>query len=233
MQPPANGWTVGPLPPSVYWRRRAMVAVVVVGALLIVWIFLRGGDGDGKPSAVASGAASGAAGTPGSVAATTPGAESSAPQIVPANPESSSPPPVERSAPPANVAPCGDDQIAVIVTATPSPGVVGGTFTFNINVASKAAGWCSRDLGPGAQEVQVLHDGALLFSSDDCDAKKTSDVRAFAAGDAVRYRFVWSSYRTTPHACAPAQNPAPAGTYQVVARVGTKVSGPTDFTINR
>ena len=209
-----------------------MVAVAVVGVLLIVWILVRGGGGDAKPAAVKSGAASGAP-APGGGAAATPGAESSAPQIVPASPDSSSPPPVERSAPPANVAPCTDDQIAVTVTASPSPGVVGGTFTFNINVASKATEWCSRDLGPGAQEIRVLHDGAVLFSSDDCDAKKSSDVRSFAAGDAVRYRFVWSSFRATPHTCAAAANPAPAGTYQVVARVGSKVSGPTDFTINR
>ncbi|WP_433222757.1 hypothetical protein ACQP00_24340 [Dactylosporangium sp. CS-047395] len=167
-------------------------------------------------------------------APTSAAAEPSAPpQIVPATPDPTSTPAAERSAPPANVAPCTDDQIAVTVTTSPSPGVVGGTFTFNISIASKSADWCSRDLGPGAQEVQVLHDGNLLFSSDDCDTKKTTDVRAFAAGDAVRYRFVWSSYRTTPHTCNPAATPAAAGTYQVMARVGTKTSGPVDFTINR
>ncbi|WP_433064405.1 hypothetical protein [Dactylosporangium sp. CS-033363] len=231
MQRPANGWTVGPLPPSVYWRRRAMVAVAVVGVLLIVWIFVRGGDDGAKPSAVSSNPASAAPQS--SAAAGSTGEPSAPPQIVPATPDTTSAPAVERSAPPANVAPCTDDQIAVTVTTTPSPGVVGGTFTFNISIASKSSDWCSRDLGPGAQEVQVLHDGNLLFSSDDCDTKKTTDVRAFAAGDAVRYRFVWSSYRTTPHTCAPAAAPAAAGTYQVMARVGTKTSGPVDFTINR
>ncbi|WP_433089310.1 hypothetical protein ACQP1P_23020 [Dactylosporangium sp. CA-052675] len=213
-----------------------MVVVAVVGVLLIVWILVRGG-GDSKPSAVNSGAASARPGPLGSSAGGGPAPEPSAPQIVPASPETgadtSAPAAPGRSAPPANVAPCGDDQIAVTVTVSPSPGVVGGTFTFGINVASKAADWCSRDLGPGAQEIRVLQNGTLLFSSDDCDTKKTSDVRAFAAGDAVRYRFVWSSYRATPHTCAPAQSPAPAGTYQVVARVGSKVSPATDFTINR
>jgi hypothetical protein len=210
-----------------------MVAVVVVGALLLTWIFLHGSGGGKKPSSATSAPASGV-GTAPTAAATPAGTgEPSSPQIVPANPESSAPPATERSAPPANVPPCGDDQIALTVTASPSPGLVGGTFTFNINIASQATDWCSRDLGPGAQEIQILHDGALLFSSDDCDTKKTSDVRAFAAGDAVRYRFTWSSYRTTPHTCAPGATPAQAGTYQVVARVGTKVSGPTAFTINR
>nr|BFE58170.1 hypothetical protein GCM10020063_026960 [Dactylosporangium thailandense] len=214
-----------------------MVVVAVVGVLLIVWILVRGG-GDSKPSAVSSGAASARPGPLGSSAAGGgPATEPSAPQIVPASPDTgadtSAPPATERSAPPANVAPCTDEQIAVTVTASPSPGPVGGTFTFGINIASRAADWCSRDLGPGAQEIRVMQNGTLLFSSDDCDTKTTSDVRAFAAGDAVRYRFVWSSYRTTPHTCAPAQSPAPAGTYQVVARVGSKVSPATDFTINR
>lgn len=111
--------------------------------------------------------------------------------------------------------------------------MLGGTFTFSVTIASHAGGWCARDLGPGAQEVRVLHDGALVFSSDDCGSARTSDVRAFAAGDAVVYRFAWSSYRDTPHRCGPAATPAPPGTYQVLARVGTKSSEPTSFDINR
>ncbi|WP_432967303.1 hypothetical protein [Dactylosporangium sp. CA-233914] len=241
MQRPAMGWTVGPLPSSVYWRRRALVVIAAALVVLLAWLALRGGGG-GKPSAVASEPAKAGNGVTGTAAPTgtatagstpTPGSDASSPQIVPASPDASSAPAADRSPPPASVPPCADDQIAVTVTASPSPGVVGGTFTFYINISSRATDWCSRDLGPGAQEVQIMHDGALLFSSDDCDTGTSADVRAFAAGDAVRYRFQWSSFRATPHTCAKAAAPAPPGTYQVVARIGTKVSAPTDFTITR
>jgi hypothetical protein len=215
----------------VYWRRRALVAAAVVVLLAIAWLATRGSGNSGRPAAATGGAASARTGsTPG---AAPPADQTPAPQIVPATPESSGPTGQQRSAPPPSVAPCGDDQIAVTVTASPSPGPVGGTFTFAIAIANRTDGWCSRDLGRGAQEVQILHDGALLFSSDGCDASKDSDVRAFAAGDAVRYRFTWSSYRTDPHGCARAANPAPPGTYQVMARVGTKASGLSDFAITR
>jgi hypothetical protein len=233
MQRPAMRLTVGPHPPAVYWRRRALVAAGVAVLVLLGWYALNGSGGS-KPAAVGSapaatggpptGVASGAASGPGDLAS---------PSFVPAPPDTTTSPSAARSAPPPSVAPCTDEQIAVTVAASPSPGVVGGTFTFTIAIASRTEGWCARDLGPGAQEIRILRDGALLFSSDSCNSDRRSDVRAFAAGDAVRYRYSWSSYRTTPHDCTQATTPAPAGTYQVVARIGTKVSAPAAFTINR
>ncbi|GAA3297123.1 hypothetical protein GCM10020218_081790 [Dactylosporangium vinaceum] len=222
-----------------------------MGAVLLVWIFARNSGGD-HPTTATSAAASGqgggstanpAAGATGGPGATGglgatggPGASSdpsATPQIVPASPDPTGQPTAQRSAPPANIPPCTDDQIAVTVTVVPSPGPLGGTFSFDINIASKATDWCTRDLGSGAQEVQILRAGALLFSSDDCNTAKKTDVRAFAVGDAVTYRIQWSSYRATPHVCAVGATPAPEGTYQVVARVGSKLSAATDFAIKR
>ncbi|MFG2041797.1 hypothetical protein [Dactylosporangium sp. NPDC048998] len=236
MQRPAKRLTVGPHPPSVYWRRRALVAVGLAAVVLLGWLAVRGSGGS-TPAAVSTAPAAGTGQQPTSATSATsvtaaPG-DLASPSFVQATPDTSSAPAVDRSPPPRDVAPCTDDQIAVTASASPSPGVYGGTFTFFIAIVSKADGWCSRDLGPGAQEIQVLKDGVLIFTSDYCGRARTSDVRAFAAGDAVRYGYKWSSYRTTPHDCAFAKTPAPPGTYQVVARVGTKVSAPVDFVINR
>ncbi|WP_432824579.1 hypothetical protein [Dactylosporangium sp. CA-092794] len=243
MQRPAMRLTVGPHPPAVYWRRRALVAVLFVVVVLLVWLALRGGDG-GKPAAVHSASAPAAA-APGTGGATGPAAATgtapagpgptdlASPSFVQATPESGTAAATERPMPPPSVPPCGDEQITVTVAVSPSPGVLGGTFTFSIAIANTTAGWCARDLGPGAQEVRVLREGTLLFSSDECAADHRSDVRSFAAGDAVSYRYMWSSYRTTPHTCATAASPAPPGAYQVVARIGTKLSAPVTFTINR
>ncbi|MER7007548.1 hypothetical protein ABT297_31515 [Dactylosporangium sp. NPDC000555] len=221
--------TVGPHRPSVYWRRRALVAIGLAVLVLLGWLAVRGSGGS-KPAAVSSTPAA-ASGQPAPVTSA-PG-DLASPSFVQATPDPSTTPSMVHSPPPSNVAPCGDDQIAVTVTTSPSPGVVGGTFTFSVAIVSTAGDWCSRDLGSGAQEVRVLRDGALMYSSDDCSSGRTSDVRAFAAGDAVRYRYTWSSYRITPHNCTLAKTPAQPGTYQVVARVGTKVSAPVDFIINR
>ncbi|MFE9421162.1 hypothetical protein ACFYMX_37040 [Streptomyces griseofuscus] len=47
---------VGPLPSSIYWRRRAvLLSVVAVSALLIAWIVTTGGGGGGKKGSGASG----------------------------------------------------------------------------------------------------------------------------------------------------------------------------------
>ncbi|MEU5796771.1 MULTISPECIES: hypothetical protein [unclassified Streptomyces] len=47
---------VGPLPSSIYWRRRAvMLSVVAVSALLIAWIVTAGGGGGGRKGSSASG----------------------------------------------------------------------------------------------------------------------------------------------------------------------------------
>ncbi|MGI5241140.1 hypothetical protein [Dactylosporangium sp. CA-139066] len=236
MQRPAMRLTVGPHPPTVYWRRRAFVAAGLLVLVLLGWFAIRGGGSD-KPAAVTSAPAAGtgqpaAPGPSGTQAAPRP-TDLASPSFVPASPEPTTAAAPPRSPAPANVAPCTDDQITVTVTTTPSPGVLGGTFTFNIAIASKAADWCSRDLGAGAQEIRIMHDGALLFSSDVCNTSHATDVRAFAAGDAVRYTFTWSSYRANPHACDTTAAPAPVGRYQVIARIGTKESAPTEFTINR
>ncbi|MEV6932614.1 hypothetical protein AB0M46_50115 [Dactylosporangium sp. NPDC051485] len=234
MQRPAPRLTVGPLPSSVYWRRRAIVLAVVVVAAVLVWLAVRGGS-PSSPTSASSQSATMTSSTPATTRAApteatpTPG-EFTSPSFTP---DQTGPSATPRSPAPANVAPCTDDQITVTVAASPSPGLVGGTFTFSIAIASKATDWCSRDLGAGAQEIRVLRDGELLYSSDECGGGKTSDVRSFAAGDAVMYRHAWSSYRATPHNCAPAANPAPPGKYQVVARIGTKLSAPVDFIINR
>jgi hypothetical protein len=214
----------------VYWRRRAIVVAGLAVAAVLGWLAVHGLAAPSQSERRTS--PTGLAAAPGTrtASATAPVVRSS-PGFVPESAEPTAT--ASRVVPPASVRPCADDDLTLTATAAPSPGVFGGTFTFTVTIGNVSGVWCSRDLGPGAQELRVLHDGALVFSSDDCGTTRSGDLRAFAAGDAVRYRFEWSSYRATPHDCTPAAEPARAGTYQVLARLGTKTSIPTSFDIVR
>ena len=64
---------------------------------------------------------------------------------------------------------------------------------------------------------------------------QASDVRAFGPNIESRFWRSWNTYRVAPHECDPPADAAPAevGTYQVVARLGTKLSEPMSFEIQK
>jgi hypothetical protein len=210
-----------------------VVFAVLAALVLTGWLVLRDGGAPPRsgPGAAPAGQATAGAARPAGTAPGTPSAGSSGGFVLASDSPTATATTGEPR--PATVAPCADDQLAVSVAATPARPVLGGTVTFVVTIVNTSGGWCGRDLGSGAQELRVLHDGALLFSSDACGTSHTSDVRAFAAGDAVRYKFAWSSYRTIAKDCAAAAAPAQPGTYQAVARVGSKVSPAAAFEIVR
>lgn len=126
---------------------------------------------------------------------------------------------------------CTDSDLTLTPVVTPDPGVYGGTFTFTLKIRNVSGHGCRRDVGSGAQELRVLHAGTVVWSSDDCDTPRESDVRSFGRNIETEFRVQWSSYRIRPDDCQPAATPAQPGSYQVVARLDDKLSAPTGFTI--
>jgi len=246
--------TVGPLPPAVYWRRRAAVALALALVIVPFALMCRGPDlsapstqpsftgapriPDLSPSAAGtpSTRASGGTASPGTDASSGPGSPTSGRDNGGDDGADSDGDSGGQVAPPvvATVA-CTDAEISLTAAVSPSPGIYGGTITLTLIVRNTADHACLRDVGSAPQELQVRQGSTVLWSSDHCGTPQTSDVRAFGPNIESRFWRSWNTYRIAPHECdSPAgAAPAPVGTYQVVARLGTKLSKPVSFEIRK
>jgi hypothetical protein len=218
--------TVGPLPATVYWRRRAIVlgAVAVVVALA-AWALAAatssaGGSDDKKAGGL-------------SVAGTASGSPRPVPTLLSGSPSGVAPAGSTGSTDPAPTGPvptCTDAELTVV------PAVVGGTVrsgsspSLSITIGSTASHDCSRDIGADQQELRLMHGETRIWSSDDCDAAHGSYVATFHPGAHATYDVVWSGKTSTP-GCQGPRTTVPAGTYQLLARVGSKLSAPVTVTI--
>lgn len=230
---------MGPLAPVVYWRRRAIVAaVLLILVAMVVVIFEQISDRNTRTSRLtrAAGTANGVAalGAPPSATATGLGSPTALPPPdgtpSPAAGPSNTPRPYESNR---AVAACTDSDTEIAVAVDPVQGVYGGTFALSLTVRNVSGRDCAQDIGSGPQEVRVTRDGAKVWSSDDCGTPQDSDRRTFGAGVGVRFTVQWNSFRHAPDPCRVAAEPVPPGGYQVVARLGDKLSDPVAFDIQR
>jgi hypothetical protein len=222
--------TVGPLPPAVYWRRRA----IILGALLLAVVFLVSMcSGSGKPGTARNAAAKSSTGTP------TP---STGPSVLtpivgdggdgggdttttdPASPTASADT-VQAGPPPSSSGPCADTDMSLTALATP----LAKGFYFSMKVKNISTRACSRDVGGGPQVLQVINAaGAVVWTSDVCATPGHSpspDVRVFGPNIETTLPprpFYWDG---TVGKCTKGTAP-PAGAYRLVARLATLVSQP-------
>jgi hypothetical protein len=89
---------------------------------------------------------------------------------------------------------------------------------------------CTRDVGVDAQEL-YLQDAAKVkvWSSDTCDTRHGTDVRTFAPGIEAEFFVDWDGKNS--NAGCEKREPLAAGTYQVVARLATKLSEPAPLAL--
>lgn len=216
---------VGPLPPSVYWRRRVLVSAAVVVALLLGWMALSGG-GDSPPKTTAAvGSPPAESGTPTSLAATPPAGDRAGAGGGGAEPAdqaaAASPTPV-RSAPPPQ--PCSDSALQLRVLPERPAYPVGEEPVLDLVVRNVSAVACVRDLGAAHQEV-LLYDGRnrRLWSSNDCYPGGTKDPQVLGPGDSASFSVTWSGLSSRPK-CAGERERVGAGSYLLLGRLGTLVS---------
>jgi hypothetical protein len=217
--------TVGPLPPAVYWRRRALVA----GVLLVLVLLLSYSCGGSSPGASGQPRGNGAAGQP------DPAGSELRPQT--GSPPSSDPP---SAAAPASSAPaqtggapasdfCADTEMQLIPTGQK---IIGGSFAyqFTLRIKNTSDRTCKRDVGADPQELHVVQNGQTVWSSDSCQkVHGQPDIRTFPPGIEDTFTVGWDG--TVGTACNNKQA-APAGTYQVVAKLDTKLSAPANFAVS-
>ncbi|HKT06080.1 MAG TPA: hypothetical protein VJT31_41770 [Rugosimonospora sp.] len=226
--------TVGPLPPAVYWRRRA----ILIGALLLVVILL-----------VSTCGGSGKAGSPRNTSArqsptSTPNSNGNAiaPIIGEGGDAGGGDPPSPdpgTSAPTADVpagdgggdiqpsasGPCSDSDLSLTAVVTP----LAKGFYFSMKVKNISTNACSRDVGGGPQALTVVNSaGTVVWTSDLCAAAGKSpdpDVRTFGPNIETILPprpFYWDG---TVGRCSGGVAPQP-GDYRMVARLGSKASTP-------
>lgn len=229
--------TVGPLPPAVYWRRRA----IVLGGLLLVILLIAntcGGSGTSDASGRQAIPAGGKSPSPQSsllvptLPSPSPSLTVTTPASQPATSGSTSPLPVGA------VPPCSDSDIQVTPEISSTAADVaklqfGGTFDMKLKVRNISDHACTRDVGSVPEELRIVQGSRTIWSSDDCGASKAKahDVRTFGPEVEIYAELTWNSYHVMPDDCVRSASPAPRGSYNVIGRVGTKTGKPVAFTI--
>ena len=226
--------TVGPLPPAVYWRRRA----VVLGALLLgvlVLAFSCSGGGQVGPSGTDSQQT--ASNVNRALPQGTPNAD---PSFLDAGPAKAPalPPPSDavtdaddggpHGAPDVTTAgQCTDAEILVTPVSARAAVKQGTPIEFRLRIKNVASRTCARDVGADLQEVYIRQGARKVWSSDICGLAKGSDVQQFTANFEREYRVTWNGRAATKCANGTAIGPVPAaGEYQLVGRLGSKFSAP-------
>ncbi|WP_067820287.1 DUF4232 domain-containing protein [Nocardia inohanensis] len=215
----------GPLPPEIYWRRRALaIGALVVALAIVIWVafaLLRGGGGDEKK---ADGKATTSASATGKPTGTSSGAS-----------ESSAPKPSAggaAGAAPAASGQCPDQSLAVKVNVGQPTYKTGEQPVFGIVITNISSSACERDMGSGLQlvSVQSLDGQRKLWSSTDCYPDGTPDIRTLNPGQQAAFTVTWSGATSAP-GCAGERVAVAPGPYTVVAQLGSVRSSPEPFNI--
>lgn len=223
----------GPLPPTVYWRRRAGAAVVTVLAVaLLAWIIggLVGAD-DETP----------VGGTAGSrhLAAQASATQSAPPSTRPSTTASGTPsssgtpaPPTTTTPPPGPPQPCPDD-VTKVDARTEAPSYrVGQQPVLTLIVSNVGPVPCTRDVSRQLRELVVTSaDGASrLWSSNDCFAPPGADVQLLQPQQSLFFSLNWAG-RTSAPGCPAERTTVLAGSYRVVGKLGPLVGSWVPLTI--
>ncbi|MFC6015437.1 hypothetical protein ACFP2T_04395 [Plantactinospora solaniradicis] len=242
--------TVGPLPPAVYWRRRA----VVLGAGLLFLIVLLysclgpGGETDNTGKGAGSGQSTGP--TP-LLTPEVDASQSDAPETgAPVDPASSADPsgapdgggddpPVEPAgggqvpaAPPPVENECTDAEMSVIPVPSQTSAQRGETIELRIKIKNVSGRTCNRDVGADLQELYIKLGARKVWSSDGCATVRSNDVRPFPPNHENTYMVPWNGRESSKCGNGVAAGPYPsAGTYQLFGRLGDKHSDPVRLTI--
>ena len=208
----------GPLPGSIYWRRRLGIGLLL--GLLLLLLLTRGCGGGGaakQPSATPSPRATASAAPPASAATAAGPSATPAASALPSRSVAAAP------------AACGDAVLQVTAVADASTYKAGGSPRFTLTVTNVGRSACRRALGPDAVELRVFSGEDRIWSSDDCSKATGQGVQTLAAGQAQAMTLQWGGKRTKPN-CQIGAIAAP-GTYRVSARLGDIVRQGSVFDI--
>lgn len=217
----------GPLPSTVYWRRRlAAIGAALVTLLLVIWIvgMVSSNDETAQPTNAAAASSS----NPPPSMSESPAAASSSSTPPPSPTETAPPPP-----PPGPPQACPDDVIGVVVKTNKPFYTIGDQPELSMEVANNGPVPCIKDIGRQHREVTVLTaDGAtLLWSSNHCLATAGNEVRVMQPKEIFTYRAKWAGSTSEP-GCGKHTRLGP-GDYLLVGKLAGKASSPVVFRLER
>ncbi|MEU4425467.1 adhesin [Actinoplanes sp. NPDC024001] len=246
--------TVGPLPPAVYWRRRAVVLGAILLGVIVLFVSCLGGDQkDPQTKNAASQYPTPAPASGKASASPDPSFLDSGPGVGQALPDPADlqPAPNENEDELPTTAPslgaglggdanvtapadgsCTDAEISV--TPVPAGTTVrrGTPVGIRLKIKNISTRTCNRNVGADAQELYLEQGAQKLWSSDPCSTAKGDDVRSFAPGAEREYQVTWNGRQSTQCASGQASGPvAPAGQYELRGRLGTIISKPVAISV--
>lgn len=211
--------TVGPLPPAVYWRRRA----IVLGAALVVLFVVAQACMSGSPADDRAGDAG-----PSPTASGSPPPDTDQPDGTPTDsllPATGQP--AGTGDPPAGEV-CADDEITLTALASETTFTVGTSVEFTMRIEHDADRACQRDVGGDERELYLVPDAGSgrVWSSRDCADPSGEEVVRLTAGWEREHHiaFVGNGGPT----CTDVLDP---GEYELLARLGTDLSEPLQITL--
>jgi hypothetical protein len=243
--------TVGPLPPAVYWRRRAVVLGALLAVIIVLYSACGGSDsGAGRRNNAASPSAGpSATGSPEPTGSLL-GSETADPDAEDetgtgtgdggtgtgdgeAGDEDAAGEPAPAPQAPA-AGPCTDEEMAIRPVPAKNTVTRGTPIDIRLLIENTSTRSCSRDVGADLQELRLVLGAQTIWSSDQCGPSRGSDVRTFAPGAEREYMVTWNGNASSK--CSggvPSGAPPEAGDYQLLARLGTKRSAPVVLTVVR
>ena len=201
----------GPQPPSVYWRRRALVLLgLVVAIVVVVLIVVRpGASGD----------------EPGAAATSTPAADPA-----PAASETATAPAADATPDPGSTATAVDGARCAASAVELVPVVDKQVFAptelpqISMSVTNTGSSDCVINLGSGQQKLVVTSGEEQWWSSADCQVDPTDQDVTLTAGQTLSTPAIaWDRTRSTTDTCdADSRQAVPAGgaTYRLTVSVG-------------
>lgn len=239
---------VGPASPGVYWRRRAVIAILLLllvgGAYSVVGALTsaadegtgadhsagQADDGPGDPSAD-GGAAGDTATSPSTTGTSTSPTTTGTSTADPSTASSTSGATAPSTTGAAGAGACGPESLAVLVStddARYSPDAV-PVVTMTLRNDGEAP--CDVETGSAAVELVVTSGSDRVWSSDDCEQQGGSRVVSLDPGAEDSTTVQWRRERSAPGCRDDLPEPRP-GTYVVTGRIGELTSDGVSFVLD-
>jgi hypothetical protein len=228
---------VGPLPPGVYWRRRAIVGFALLVVVLLGRAVLGGDDGKAAPASATTKLRPTPTATPVAhgqrvrrAVSTPSAAQHPVPTGTPAQPPgkgarvtmSQTPAAAAGTAPACRVS---DVQLTAGADATSYP--AGQDPRFTLTVANTSHRACRVDLGTAVRSLVVYSGADRIWSSGDC-APGSHTVVTLRPGRRIAYASTWTRHRSSATRCGSTPAALP-GTYRVSGHLGGVTSSDVVF----